>query len=397
MRIGIYHPFGDFPDNYSLSSVVKEQILMICENGHDCHFFTAKNFKYEFPQWFTDIVGEKLTIHAVLPRRNVKAIKASLKDIIEEMDAVLTHDVAYLGVYEDHAKSIEYYIEQCPHIKWFHWAHSAPNIKDKKEPLGNSIYIGMNYSDLQLLAQQFQVPVAKCQVIYNPVSPDVFLGLSDFTRNLISKYDLLKYDVLITYPFDTGRLEDKGVMKIIELVKAFNRTVFEPEDWNAKAIFVNAAANDVKRREKVEKLAEQFKKEAIFTSIEEPNYSQYVPRHIVEELFSISNVFPLLSISEGCSLIMLEAAMKGNLIVLNEDFPPMQEFGELDYALYMKVSSTRRNTTYNPNFASYCNDWARTIRDTIINGKALNFKRKVLKRFNRQWIWENQLAPLLGL
>ena len=44
-KIGIYHPFTHFPDNYSLSHVVKEQMLMVTEEGWECHFFTHKNFK----------------------------------------------------------------------------------------------------------------------------------------------------------------------------------------------------------------------------------------------------------------------------------------------------------------------------------------------------------------
>ena len=125
------------------------------------------------------------------------------------------------------------------------------------------------------------------------------------------------------------------------------------------------------------------------------NFVVCVPRQVVRELFQISNLFPLLSTSEGCSLTLLEAALCKNLIVLNEDFPPMKEFGEIDHVLYMKVSSTRCQTKYNPSEDTYFKDWAAIIWSAIENNKVLRFNRKVLKRFNREWIWQNQLQPLL--
>jgi len=93
---------------------------------------------------------------------------------------------------------------------------------------------------------------------------------------------------------------------------------------------------------------------------------------------------------------MLEAALTKNLVILNEDFPPMKEFGEIDHTLYMKVSSTRCQTTYNPNEDAYYRDWARIIINKLDTNQPNRFNRKVLKMFNRGWVWKNQLEPLLA-
>jgi len=161
---------------------------------------------------------------------------------------------------------------------------------------------------------------------------------------------------------------------------------------NAKVVFVNASANDERRREPVRALAGEY---AIFTSLEDNRYEVSVPRRVVRELMEIANLFPLLSISEGCSLTLLEAGLTKQLVVLNEDFPPMREFGEIDHVLYMKTSSTRAKTSYSPDEESYYRDWAGIIISEMEKNKALRFNRKVLRRFNREWIWRNQLEPLL--
>jgi len=48
-KVAIYHPFNELPDNYSLSHVVKEQMLMLTEHGYEVHFITSKGFKSKVP------------------------------------------------------------------------------------------------------------------------------------------------------------------------------------------------------------------------------------------------------------------------------------------------------------------------------------------------------------
>lgn len=394
MKIGIYHPFTHFPDNYSLSHVAKEQMLMILEAGHECHFITSKGFP--------DYVPKGVTLHAVLPSRNGKKIEKSCREIIEELDVVLTHDVTYLNVYSDHLAIITKIAKANPKIRWLHWVHSAPNPNSKRAPVPNSIYVGMNRTDIPLLAEQFQVPEALCQVIYNSVTPDMLFEWHPLTCKIYWENDLFDCDVLVTYPLDTGRFESKGGYKVIQLIEAFRG-----EGRNAKVVFVNAAADTEKdgRRALPKKLVNEY---TIFTSlIDPPTYETVTPHRVVSELMRISNLFPLLSMSEGCSLTMIEAGVCGNLVVLNEDFPPLREFGEIDLVHYMKTSSTRGTTNYNapPEVMKetgktaeelYYRDHARIIWD-LLQTRANRFNRKMLKRFNRKFIWQNQLEPLLEI
>jgi len=381
MKIGIYHPFTHLPDNYSLSYVVVEQMMMILEEGWECHFWTHKNFKGTVP--------EGVIIHAVLPSGEKEEIKKAITGVCE-MDAVLTHDVAYIDSYKHHAEAIREIAEANPKIKWLHWVHSAPKPSEKKRALPNSVYIGMNYTDLMLLAEQFQIPVAKCRVVYNARSPDVFWGWHEETKQFVDKHGLLDVDILFYYPFDTGRFTAKGGENIIAFTDALNKNGVV-----AKTVMINAAANHVDRRKWVDgwsKLSENV----IFTSISMPQWEVVCPSWFIREIGSISDGLPLFSRSEGCSLIMLEAGLMGNILMLNEDFRPILEFADMDEAIYFKLSSDRQTTTYNPSKEAYLDDMAKRFIAEVKSNKAVRFRRKVLKRFNRKWIWEQQLKPLLS-
>lgn len=384
MRIGIFHPFGDLPDNYSLSSIVVEQMNMILEAGHQCDFITAK--------WFRAQVPNGVNVRAILENDSDKTIASFGDDI--GYDVIFTHDVMYLKDYAAHERVVRAIGEKNPKIKFFHWSHSAPNVGDRKTPMPNSWYVGLNRTDIPLLAKQYGVPEAKCVVIYNPVTPMDFFHFHPFTRWLVDKYSLLDLDVLMILPFDTGRLESKGAHKVAKLIK-FMRDAGK----KAALVCVNAAAN-TKDRRKIAESHHHPEDGIIYTSVvcEEagyPKFDVFVPREVVRDLLQISNVFALLSMSEGCSLVMLEAALTKNLVVLNEDFPPLREFGEVDHVYYMKTSSNRVNTTYNPDENSYYRDWAKILIDEVEKNRVIKFNRKAVNMFNRSYIWKNQIEPLL--
>jgi hypothetical protein len=353
-------------------------MLMVLEAGYECHFITA--------DWFKGVCPDGVVIYPVLKNKDADQIVAATKHVIWGLTHVFTHDVAYLNIYRAHDEAIRRMAEAYPEVRWLHWSHSAPNLAEPKRPIPNSTYIGMNRSDIPLLAEQYNVPENQCQVVYNSVSPDVALKWHPLTTQIVYDHDLLSVDFLAVLPLDMGRFEAKGGHKAQML---FEKLRAKGKD--AKIVVVNAASNREDRRKKVEQYRDDF---TIFTSDYGEEYRVTVPRQVVLELFQISNVFPLLSLSEGCSLTMLEAGLGKNLVILNEDFPPMREFGGIDHVMYMKTGSTRYTTKHEDEHAYYSHCADRLIY-ALDHNPVLKFNRKVLKRFNRGWIWKNQLEPLL--
>jgi hypothetical protein len=209
---------------------------------------------------------------------------------------------------------------------------------------------------------------------------------------------------------------------------------------NAKVVFCNGAANSDSRRNVARKNSSEY---AIFTSLWEETKWVYeneefhvnqdsilhyetdldkfitytvgqdepdpklipqhplengVPPQVVKDLLMISNIFFQPSLSEGCSLTMIEAAITKNLLILNEDFPPSKEFGE-DGVLYAKFDwqwfGKNKTINYHPNIGNYYNDWANIIIDHVENNPVLKTHRKYINQFNQDWIFKNQLEPLL--
>ncbi|GAG77932.1 unnamed protein product, partial [marine sediment metagenome] len=280
MKIGIYHPFNDLPDNYSLSHVVREQMYMIMENGHDCTFFCSTGFK--------DVVPEGVEVLDILPRGGkAEEIVGVVGSHLDAFDYIFTHDVVYISSYKNHDAAIRILIETHPNIKWLHWSHSAPNPSDPRKPMKNSTYIGLNQWDMPRLAEQFGIPEGACRLVYNSVSSDLFNEWHPFTKQIVDKHSLLDCDILMIQPLDTGRFDSKGGHHVIKLVEKLRE-----RRLNAKVVFINAAANDEGRRKQVDGWVKDKEDYVVFTSLEDKKYEVVVPRRVVRELMQVGNVFP---------------------------------------------------------------------------------------------------------
>lgn len=124
-----------------------------------------------------------------------------------------------------------------------------------------------------------------------------------------------------------------------------------------------------------------------------------MPPKVVRDLMLISNIFFLPSKSEGLSLILLEASLTKNLIILNKTLPSLREFGG-DDALYIDCPSVRfgkaTNVDYHPSREEHLREWVGIVIRQLEENKALNMFVRVKKKFNQEWVWKNQLQPLLG-
>ncbi|MEG2080778.1 MAG: glycosyltransferase, partial [Oscillospiraceae bacterium] len=115
---------------------------------------------------------------------------------------------------------------------------------------------------------------------------------------------------------------------------------------------------------------------------------------------SISNLFICPSYSESFGLTVIEAASRGNYIVLNEAVPALEEIGKNIGAYFMRWSAKNfgfdTNETYHPSEKMYYIENAKNIIGNMISNPVIKAKTLSRIRYSNKWIYENQLKPLLN-
>ena len=413
MKFGILTTFYDWDRAYSLVSVVEEQLRSLLENGYEPVLFVHDNFTAD------NEIPDGVEIRKVIPRfklvdyggfqpiesgfeEETKIVQKALEEHLKDIDVVFTHDWIFQGwflVYNVGMRLAEPNLK----CKWFHWIHSAPSPRPENlelphdcryKTMPNSKLIYMNNYDSLRLAEMYGGVLDDVRVVHNPLDPRTFWNLSPLTIDLISKYKLLDADIIDVYPVSSTRFEGKQVNRVIQIMSELKK-----QGKSVRFICPNAHANADKEKKAIEELIHYgierglTREELIFTSLEGTNWELGVPHEIVRELFQLSNLFIFPTLSENCPLILLEAALSKCLLVLNEDFPPLRDFFGKD-ALYFKFSSVSQKTEYS-NEEQFFSEVAKIIIGELNKNKSLNVFNILRQKFNRTWIFKNELEPII--
>ena len=413
--IGILTTFYDFNRAYSLASVVYDQLVMNVKYGYKTVLFVLPSFKDD------DKVPQGVEIRKIVPqlilekyknfgnpkeyKDEVKMVVNALKENAADIDVMIAHDLHFIDTYLPYCGAIH---EICQFdlikAKWLLWTHSAPsnrelhdnnphNLRFEKPRNAKLVYLN-NYHTLHL-AEMYGTWLSEVKVVHNSMDPRTFFNLHPLTEKLISKYDLLSADYMGIYPLSSTRMVDgKQVQKAVKLMAEIKK-----RGYSIRYIICNAHANATREKETIKDLQKDFMdwglsgSEVIFTSLEEtPDYEAGVSREVISQLFQLSNIFIFPTISENCSLILLEAMMSKNLLVLNANVPQLREFAK-ENALYMDFESKDTKVNYQNENAYYA-DWAKIVESQMKQNKPLNAQRDLLKNYNLDNIFRHSLEPL---
>ena len=411
MRIGILTTFYCWSKSYSLTTVVENQLLALVKHGYKPVLFVHDNFKDD------DKIPEGVEVRKIIPRfelvdyregteiskdfdKQVKVVKNALEENMKDIDVAITHDWLFQGWFLQYNVGMR---EAEPNLncKWFHLTHSAPSPRpDVKFPfdcmykmMPNSKLIYLNHYDALKLAEMYAGTLDDVRVVNNPLDPRSFYDLDPLVSKCIDKYSLLDADIIDVYPLSSTRFDGKQPKKVIKILGKMKK-----QGRSVRFICCNAHANGEKEKEEIEKLLlfsiEQglTRQEVIFTSLEGEEYEQGISNGAVRDFFLLSNLFIFPTLSENCPLILLEAAMSKNLLVLNESFAPLREFFK-ENALYFPFGSLLTNVAYNDEEKWY-EDVAKIIIGELHVNKPLNAFKELKQKFNYDYIFKNQLEPL---
>ncbi len=425
MKVALMTLFNGLDSSYSLVNVVKDQLTMLlkhdikvkilvseqCDLSHLEGIFASSQI--EWCLITNSINGERIKwIDYSLPsdslhssfNEEVNIISKSLLQHLQDVDICFLHDILFQGWHYIHNIAIRQVSNSLTNLNFISFTHSFPLIRPKNPsphllgfytPLRNTKYVYPTSSGLTPLASQYCVPEGYCHVVSNSLSLMAFC--TPEVRTLHEEVNLTDCKILVIYP---ARLTPaKQHNYLMHLVGSIYKNI-EP---SIKIVFCDFPSMDIDEldyKSTLISIANSYgmaDKQVVFSS--EHGFKNGFPRKSVMDLFSLSNLFICPSYSESFGLTVLEAASRGNYIVLNNLVPALNE---LSAHIPSHLMSWRAKTFEGEVTPNYINDeeyylkHARDIVEEMFENPVIQSKTNVRTRYSLDWIWKNQLEPLIS-
>ncbi len=412
-KVAIFTTFYEAESGYSLIAVTEGQLKSLIAHNYDPIVLVQENFS--FPKNNQLWQKEHVDIRPVVPflhlnrgvvddfETRASSIQNVLRTNLKDVDVCITHDIVLQDYYKEHNVAMRNYAKERPDLLWLHWIHSCPTpAKDVKEypedcryspPPGYIIY--PNYTDSALVQQTYKLEGLEWKVKTHRHCLDILDSYTydNLTKDLAKASGMLDAELSIVYPIRLDR--GKQPEKIIRLVAGLNRLSFKTNllivDWQS------SGSEFQKYIDELIILTDELgiKDRVNFTSRLDDRCSQGIPRKNVLELLDLSNVYIHPSRIETYSLVVHEAILRNNLVVLNHDLPVMSElFG--DTAIYMDFGSDRHSRTYHPTEQDFWNDEAKRLISEYKQNRSLVARTKAKLNWSPSALWKD-FEPLLYL
>jgi glycosyltransferase involved in cell wall biosynthesis len=421
-KVHILTNFAGYLKSYSPIIVVQSQLQQLTRAGYSPVLLVSESWNPPEGTIYSEVETVKLpevpyseSLDSTFDR-DVNLLYEKLKETLPDDAVVLTHDLIFLPDYTKHNVAARKLAEEKPTIRWIHTVHSAtgPNTliaersmysEKYKELLlskfPNSVISYPNSHDIPRVARNFGY--GEEEVFEVPHATDPVEGMHHLVKELYDKKDLGSVEVLSIAPMRMDR--GKNPHMIVRAQKGF-----KDADMTSHIIFCDFQStgdDKVVYREECKKLAEELgvADRVTFLSEFNPIASLEVDHKIILDLFTLSNVFFLPSRSETYSLVAQEAMLKGNLCILNYDFPAFRQiygkkaiYRQFDGAEIAHDGFDGKIDTTHSNIEAYMKDrMALAIKAWIKNDKVLSAKTWVRTKRNPDFVFRNYLEPLLGI
>lgn len=425
MKVAILTMFTGLSSTYSLVNVVADQIEMLlganisvkvlvsalCPDGERTGVFADERVEWVK---ISNICGGKNIVwhdytnasggvHASF-FEEAKLFAEEYARYLGDVDVCILHDILYQGWHLVHNIAIRMAQERLPHTRFLAFTHSLPfnRPNDLEYPFSarftdmpRTRFVYPTHSGIPALARQYDVPEGKCAVVYNALP--LLSSMSADVQHVAENIDLMGAEILAVYParLTTG--------KQFEKVAALTGAIKATTEKSSKVVFCDFPSADIPSGVYKTMIRMEGKKyglsetDMLFTS--DIGYKEGFPRKGVFELFTLSNLFICPSYSESFGLTVLEAGSRGNFLVLNEAVPALKELGETLGAYFMRWNARNfgydTHEKYLPSEKAYYEEHGSRIADLMREDRSLRAKTMIRNRYQPQWIFKNQLLPLL--
>lgn len=401
-KVGILTTFFNFDPGYSLCAVVQDQLTALVKHGHSPILFVLASFKDD------EKVPKGVEIRKIVPqlilepykelqfpahwKEDVAKAKKLFEKNMQDVDVLIAHDIFFIDTFLPYNIALRESNLTCRILAW---THSAPSQRPVLEnnPHANRFVLPprtrlvyLNHDKAIDLAEMYGAWLKDVRIVHNSRDVRTFWSLDPFVLNLIDKYNLLSADIISVYPVSTPRMvSGKGLDKVVKI-----HSKLKELGYKTRLIVPNAHANAAKDQKTIMDFMvwaqdrNIYGDELIFTSQEEKKYELGVPPKIVSDLFRLSNIFIFPTVSENSSLVLLEAMLSGNLLILNKRVGTLLEHAG-EKAIYFEFDyrePQEKNETY------YL-DLARIIASEFEQDKSLQIKRRAMQKFNYDAIYQH--------
>ncbi len=424
VRVAIFSNYNGYLKAYSPLMIAEMQLKMLVNNGYKPVFIASDGFHPPKGTVYDAVEIRKIPevpVHNEVTQdatfqQDIDLLAKRIKEVLKDIDVVLTHDLIYLPDYLKHNIACRKVALELPKLRWLHMIHSASSptilIQERtfyeneytqllQEKFPNSMIIFPNSYDIPRVARHHGFEEDEIKVCPHALEYSAFNKFEPITNRLISKYNLLVKDVICVYPcrLDRGKQPHINIEIMAEIKKLGLSVAMIFADFHS------TGGDKVTYRDEMKKLAKEkglTDEEVIWISEFEPETELEVDKKVISDLFELSNVFILPSRSETYSLVAQEALAKGNFLILNQDFAPFRSiYG--DHAIYKSFSSNigmdgldgEINTTYGDREA-YMRDIAHYINYVLKNDRVIAGKTYIRKKRNMQVVFKSYLEPLIG-
>ena len=307
-------------------------------------------------------------VHPEFDERVEQYYQVMVENLVD-VDVILTHDLVLQPDYKEANIAMRRFAQQYPDKLWLHWIHSRPAEMPSQSfpdccrfmmPPGYIVY--PNTAEVGEVSRTYSMGGQEHRIIVNRTShsidPLLLWRYDELTLHLARKSGLHLADVGMVYPCRTE--PDKQIPKLIYLAAGVKRARYRPcllvIDWQS------TGKRFLAHKDYCKQLASKLHVEdCVFFASELDNRAyQGVPRDVVFELMSLSNVYSHPSKSETYSLTTHEGMLQRNLLALNHDLPQMYElFG--NHAMYFDFGSWHNQRSYRPSEARFWEDEAKRL------------------------------------
>ena len=392
LRIAILTHLNHAPDSFSPAQGIKNQVKMLVNFGHDVSLFVAEGSKLDYGCAMKPCIPkfkrEKWIVNEEVKNKFIDILRRELTD---NYDVVLVHDYL-IGDAHTYMEAIRNCGVKIPFLVWARSGVGEMLNLDTE----HFRWVYMNYADSEIFAKHLNVPLEKVRCVFNVKDPAVLFDWDDTTKMIVEKTRLYDADIAQVYPICTSRMSAKGLPSVIEV---FGKL----KELGNKVRLIICNSNGKRRGDEINNmlnLAERAgltKEEVIFTSLlaneQYPIYSE-VPHKTVMNLMRMSNLMIFPTHAEVCSNLLLEGAISRALLVVNDDLNIMYDFVQKENVLYHPFTSLH-SLHFNKRDEDSMMNLAKAINGQLKSNKSDLSFRYVWRRHRMEWVYENQMAPVL--